>query len=325
MEIKALITILSIAFLTGCGGGESNNTAITGIYLDAKVQGLNYSTATQNGKTNVNGEFLYEPGESVVFSLYGQELSTVPGHSTITPFDNTSNTLHADYVINLLRFLQTLDIDGVPGNGITLPDTASSVMNVNFNQSMASFESDNSVLLFISQNTNVSALSVTAIDAVAHLQTTIDNVTDSYVLALSGKTATSVNTDGLCSNNPEGGHTWTFDDTGFTIVGTDTFISSQDSNTGIVTCTLGPTETETFLWTDVEADDSFAFNCGPNCTYNKLNRVVSGVDIDGRDHITSVWHTPNTDKIYSIKRITNDPTFPLGVGEYAFTEVFTID
>jgi len=46
MEIKALIILLSIAFLTGCGGGESNNTAITGIYLDAKVQGLNYSTAT---------------------------------------------------------------------------------------------------------------------------------------------------------------------------------------------------------------------------------------------------------------------------------------
>jgi len=325
MKLKALIILLSIALITGCGGGESNNTTITGIYLDAKVQGLNYSTATQNGKTNVNGEFQYEPGESVVFSLYGQELSTVPGYSTITPFDNTSDTLHADYVINLLRFLQTLDIDGVPGNGITLPDTASSVMNVNFNQSMASFESDNSVLLFISQNTNVSSLSVTAIDAVAHLQNTIDNVTDSYVLALSGKTATSVNSDGLCSNNPEGGHTWTFDDTGFTMVGTDTFISTQDSNTGIVTCTLGPITTETFLWTDAKTDNSFAFYCGPNCTYNKLNRVVSGVDIDGRDHITSVWHTPNTDKIYSIKRITNDPTWPQVVGDYAFTEVFTID
>ena len=328
INIKSSL-LIAMTMLSGCGGsdGENNNTTsqvITGRYLDANVQGLNYSTATQSGTTNANGEFEYEAGENVVFSLYGQELSTVPGYPVITPLDNISDTLHADYAINLMRFMQTLDTDGVSGNGITLPDTASGVMNVNFNQSMVSFESDSNVLSFISQNTNVSALSVTASDAVTHFQSTIDSITDDYVLQLSGKTATSVITAEYCSNNPQGGFTYSFNDTGFTMSGTDSFNSTQDG-TGVVTCTLGSAATETFLWTDVSAENSFAFYCGSNCTYNQLNRVESGVDLDGRAHISSVWHTPNTDKVYSIKRITNDPTFTLDVGDYAFTEVFTIN
>jgi len=330
IKIKyALICFVAVMAFSGCGGDSASDNPppqiSTGTFLDERVQGLDYSTPTQSGKTNSNGEFQYQSGENVTFSLYGQELSVVPGYSVITPLDNTSDTLHADYAINIMRFLQTLDTDGIPSNGITLPDVATGVMNVNFNQSMVTFASDSNVLSFIQGNTNVSVLNVSAADAVTHFQNTIDTITVDHALNLSGKTITSVITAEYCSNNPQGGFTYSFDEAGFSMSGTDTFIATQDPITGIVTCALGSSSTETVLWTDVATDIDFPFYCGPSCTYNQLNRTDSGVDLDGRTHITSVWHTPNTNKISSIKRVTSDPTFTLDVGDYAYKEVFTIN
>ena len=256
--------------------------------------------------------------------MYGQTLSVVPGYNVLTPFDNPDDTIHDDYTINILRFLQTLDTDGDPTNGITLP-TVTGTMNIDFNQKMSDFENDTDVINFIIANTNVSVLSVSAIEAITHFSTTIASVTDSYTLDLTGKTATSVITPSYCTNGTTGGFTYTFTSTGFTIGGSDSF-PSTDPNFPPITCTLGPSINQPFLWTDFASDSSFSIFCGPTCTYTELNRVSSGVDNDGRNHITSVWHVPNSNVTTEVKRITGGPPGSLFsfIGEHSSKEVITI-
>ena len=321
MNTKILAFSTTI-LLAACGGSSApTTTPNTGIFLDSKVEGLDYSTDSLNGKTNANGEFQYEDGESITFSLYEQTLSVVPAYSVLTPFDNPDDTIHVNYTINLLRFLQTLDTDGDPTNGITLP-TVTGTMNINFNQNSLDFESDSNVINFIIANTNVSALSVSAIAAIDHFSTTLANVTDSYTLDLAGKTATSVMTPSYCTNGTTGGFTYSFTSTGFSFTGSDSFTSS-DPNTPPITCALGASSTEEMLWKDIASDASFSIFCGPSCTYTELNRVSSGVDFDGRNHITSVWHVPNSSVITEVKRVTSGTLFNF-IGEYSSKEITTI-
>jgi len=328
MDTKYL-AILAVVIFSGCGADDDLSLPTlpsnpnTGVFLDSNVEGLDFSTNSINGTTNANGEFEYEDGETVTFSSYGQTLLFVPGHSVLTPFDNPDDTIHDHYTINILRFLQTLDTDGDPTNGITLP-TVTGTMNLNFNQNTSDFENDANVINFITANTNVTVLTVSALDAINHFSTTLASVTNSYTLNLAGKTATSVVTPSRCTDGTTGGFTYTFTSTGFTMVGSDS-ITSTDPSLGPVTCTLGTSEIETFLWTEILAlDPSFSISCGPDCTYSELNRMSTGVDIDGRNHITSVWHIPNSNVITEIKRHT-DSTSPIDFNYvHSGKEVITI-
>jgi hypothetical protein len=45
----------------GGGGGSSQPTA-TGLFVDAAVSGIRYTTATESGFTSDAGEFVYVPG-----------------------------------------------------------------------------------------------------------------------------------------------------------------------------------------------------------------------------------------------------------------------
>lgn len=322
--ISKLVISCSILLLVACGGGGGGSgtttTPNTGVFLDSKVQGLGYSTSTLNGTTNANGEFQYNDGESVAFSLAGQPLSTVPGHGVLTPFDNPSNTIHEDNPVNILRLLQTLDTDADPTNGIILP-TVTVTMNLDFNQNMADFQNDANVVSFITDNTNVTTLTVTPVGAVNHFNTTLASVTDNYALNLAGKTATSVVTPSHCTDGTTGGFTYSFTQTGFTMTGSDSIIST-DPSLGPVTCSLGAPTTQTFTYAALASD--FSLYCGPVCTYKDLNRLSIGVDGDGRDHITSVWHVPNSEVVKEIKRITSGTAFDI-IGEYTSKEVITFD
>lgn len=127
-----LLYLFSVVFLAACGGGGSTPAATvsppppppvtnTGIFLDSAVEGLTYQSGSNPpGTTDANGTFIYTPGETLTFSVGGVVLGTLPdGAAVITPSD-----FGAAAEINIARFLQTLDADGDPSNGIDLTAAA---------------------------------------------------------------------------------------------------------------------------------------------------------------------------------------------------------
>lgn len=144
MKYKLISSLVISAMLSACGGGGDSATTpqiteveqqettqpvepttYTGVFIDSAVEGLNYTTETQEGTTNENGEFIYQLGEMVTFSIGGISFPPVAVQSQITPLDvfNTEDITN-EGVVNMLRLLQTLDEDGIPENGITIIDLA---------------------------------------------------------------------------------------------------------------------------------------------------------------------------------------------------------
>ncbi len=143
--------LFSITLLTACGGGSGGGgdgdapNINTGQLIDSPVQGLEYRTSTQSGTTDSQGNFRYEVGEKITFSIGNVVLGTTLAKSVITPLDlvpgATDETNPA--VINILRLLQSLDVDGNPDNNITItPQIASEVNDrpINFHTSVANFD-----------------------------------------------------------------------------------------------------------------------------------------------------------------------------------------
>jgi len=117
MKNKILsVAVTSIFGLSGCGGGGGGSTStddtLTGTFVDAPVQGLNYSTATQSGLTDSNGNFKYKSGETVTFKLGTLTLGSVTAEDVINPLHlagDTSFSSISTKAKNIAMLLQNLD------------------------------------------------------------------------------------------------------------------------------------------------------------------------------------------------------------------------
>jgi serine protease len=154
-----LFVLLVLALLTACGGGGGGggSDVKTGKFIDAPVQGLDYLTITQSGTTNSQGNFKYEAGEDITFSIGDVVLGTTLGKSIITPLDLVPGAQDETdpTVTNILRLLQSLDVDGDLDNSIFLtPQIASEVSGrpINFNTSVENFGDGEIADLFDSLN-----------------------------------------------------------------------------------------------------------------------------------------------------------------------------
>jgi hypothetical protein len=106
----------------GCFDCHSKGT--TGVFLDGPVENLFYSTASKKGFTDASGTFRYEAGETAItFSLGDIVLGTGTPKPIMTPIDLVPGAVDQNDqgVVNISRFLQTLDLDGIHGNGIQIP------------------------------------------------------------------------------------------------------------------------------------------------------------------------------------------------------------
>lgn len=166
--------LLSTCVLSACGGGGGGGgndptpptppapTVLTGFFIDSPVAGLNYSTATRSGTTNVQGAFQYLAGERVTFSIGSVELGAATGSSQVTPFTlfgltppddqeqidallNDSQVGDFDRVINIVTLLVALDADGNPDNGIDLTGRSNLLgsTSLDFNLDHSSFRGAN--------------------------------------------------------------------------------------------------------------------------------------------------------------------------------------
>ena len=152
MRSKSVYFFILMILLSplGCGGSGSDGTnenALTGFFVDSPVQGLNYSAATGlKGITTEDGGFRYLSDENISFSVGKIHLGTTKAKQIITPIDLVPGAADETNptVVNILRFLQTLDEDDDPSNGIRIDEIIRSraqnvSIGIDFNVSTTDF------------------------------------------------------------------------------------------------------------------------------------------------------------------------------------------
>ena len=181
--MKLLIsTVIAAMLLSGCSSSDSSDDSTpatqpkvkTGVFVDAAVQGLTFSTKTQNGITNVKGEFTFLDGETVTFSLGNIDFGSTTGKSRVTPVDMVRGAKDASNieVQNILRLLQTLDADRDPSNGIDV----AGVQNKQFSGAETFDFKVDAVLSEIVAQVKDGLVIVDAETAIKHFKDTLDAI-----------------------------------------------------------------------------------------------------------------------------------------------------
>ncbi|BBO92192.1 choice-of-anchor O protein [Desulfosarcina ovata] len=155
----------------------------TGHFIDSPVAGLSVQTPTYEGLTDVDGAFDYFPGEEVEIAIGSVELGYgVADHKTspldLYPLADTDDPR----VINMARLLQSLDADASPKSGISITPEIAGCLEAQ-GVPYPDFAYDEQIETLIqgtidcaaSLETPVALLAVSAEDAQAHLEETVNN------------------------------------------------------------------------------------------------------------------------------------------------------
>lgn len=149
----------------GGGGGGSSPAAITDDDPDiiqgkfiSPIVGLRYVSGNQSGLTDINGAFSCEAGSTISFYVGDILIGTTACHSLISPVDMVPGATDETHptVSNIFAFLQTIDDDNDPSNGITITQAvrdAAANQSVTFDQSTAAFATDPNVLNIVASLT----------------------------------------------------------------------------------------------------------------------------------------------------------------------------
>lgn len=132
---QCLAVTISVLVLAGCGDGDgperipgTPQPKLVGLLIDAAVEGVEYQTSFGDmGITNAAGEFQYVAGEQVTFRIGDIELGTAPGAPIITPVELTNSVdPTSPAATNMAVFIQSLDADSDPSNGILITEAVRS-------------------------------------------------------------------------------------------------------------------------------------------------------------------------------------------------------
>ncbi len=184
----SLSLLVACVSLFGCGGDDgpanpgTGGGANSGVFLDSAVEGLGFTAGAQSGVTDAAGTFGFDSGSDATFAVGGITIGAGTAASAMTPlslvpgaFNETNST-----VTNIARFLQTIDDDANPSNGIRIVEavrTAAAGLSLDFAQDPADFESDPAtqaaVASLTSQTTAGTRSLVDPATAQAHLRGTL--------------------------------------------------------------------------------------------------------------------------------------------------------
>lgn len=184
IENVAVSCINSLSMVEVNGTNTLSSThkpTLVGVVIDSAVVNLNYDgPGPLDGATNSFGQFNYQPGELITFKIGDIALPAVSGQPVITLFNFAgSNDINNTTLVNIARFLQSLDSDGNPDNGITISaqaHTAATGHSLDF--SSPSFDATANPIIaatFSAGGTPNNSL-ISGSTAIAHVQSTIDNL-----------------------------------------------------------------------------------------------------------------------------------------------------
>jgi len=231
----AAIMAVTIFGLVACfddddddGGGGGVGGPQAGIFIDEPVEGLGYSTGTRSGETGADGTFLYDmEGDLITFTIGDILIGNGFAMPIMTPVDLVSDEDPSavdethEWVTNIARFLQTLDDDGDPSNGILITQAvrdAAIDMSVVFDQTIEDFENDQNVLAVVSELTAVTSAGMRSLVSVEDAQSQLhDTLVAGFAACYSGTfsgtaVATPVSGTFTVTANASGDVTGTFTD-----------------------------------------------------------------------------------------------------------------
>ncbi|RLU03974.1 MAG: hypothetical protein D9N11_01425 [Ketobacter sp.] len=179
--------------ITGCGGSgegggslsEPEVTIASGRFVDSAVAGLSYRSGSVAGVTDALGTFEYEVlggvPQLVLFAFNNVEIGATQGRDIVTPLDLvTDSSINALEVQNIARFLQMLDTDANPSNGISPSmDLMSAVLAFSWNPVDfydADFSNQSAVTQIIADVSSVDTqphILPSAAEATQHLKQTV--------------------------------------------------------------------------------------------------------------------------------------------------------
>ena len=246
--INVLIFTFMFTIFMGCEGSSSSPKEYKvgkGTYIDSAVSGISYICGEEKGVTDENGQFKFEVGTGCTFFIKDIELRKV------------AKGLLRDKVVifedhpKVAQFLQTLDNDGDPSNGITIAPKVIELLEGTLPESKEELEA---LVKKIREKTkkdptlNYRGHVVTEEDAKKHIEETRQDLDKTPpTIALNGVTPMRVNQNS------------SFEDPGITA--TDDYYSTDEiviTTSGTVDTTTPASYTITYTATDGASNSATA-------------------------------------------------------------------
>lgn len=287
----------------------------TGVFIDGPVIGLRYESLTRSGLTNEDGEFEYDEGETVTFSVGGVVLGTTKGAKQVSPFDlfgvtpptsalairnHLTDNVVSDFdrAVNVCVFLQALDADRDPSNGIDVTFWGAGLAGV-------SLGFDETFAEFAFESFDAFAAAQPGIDRHLDIASVLPHVYASLGLTVSGRLMATATFERDGITNQSG--TYAYDALGRLIRLQYTSVSAPAGENVFEYNARGQT-TSRALTSDLDANGTFERIEGTTWTYDDDGNltVEQGLDTTGGVIGTKRTRTFEHDIAGNIVRIVNE-------------------
>lgn len=178
---RSLLALVALT-LAGCGGSGGGGGP-SGTFLDSPVEGLTVTSGTKISTTDAAGRFAYLPGAQAMFAVGDIVVGLGLAAPVMTPLSLVPGAVDEtdDEVVNIARFLQTLDLDQDVDDGITIDPLVAQAalgMSLDFSTDPTTFAGlAQPVLDAITAGLPGGARTlVDAAEALAHLQRTLRTI-----------------------------------------------------------------------------------------------------------------------------------------------------
>ena len=177
--LSGVLLALLIVLITGCGGGDSTSETpgsdLQGQFIDSAVTNIAFVASPSGlaGTTDTSGTYSYRAGDTVEFFVGDISIGSAPAAPIITPISivssTTSTTVDSSNIIvlNIVRFLLSIDEDADPSNGIQIPDAIiAAATGVSLDFSSVTFDADAAtVLADLASAAGIAAITGALVDA----------------------------------------------------------------------------------------------------------------------------------------------------------------